>query len=70
MVEYYFWFKSIKIVNLWPNRLVGDGKLPKEDRLTQTNIVKFNGPGADKFLRVSGLLGPVDLKFPKVEQSR
>ncbi|WP_236977138.1 glycosyl hydrolase [Membranihabitans maritimus] len=61
---------SIKIVNLWPNRLVGDGKLPKEDRLTQTNIVKFNGPGADKFLRVSGLLGPVDLKFPKVEQSR
>lgn len=54
---------EIEVTNLWPNRLIGDGKLPTDKRLTKTNIVKFDGPDADKFLRVSGLLGPVKLIF-------
>lgn len=52
---------KIKIVNLWPNRLIGDGKLPENRRLTQTNIAKFNGAESEKYLRISGLLGPVRL---------
>ena len=29
---------EIEVVNLWPNRLIGDGRLPKRDRLTRTNV--------------------------------
>jgi hypothetical protein len=29
---------EIEVVNLWPNRLIGDGGLPKKDRLTKTNV--------------------------------
>jgi hypothetical protein len=29
---------QIDVVNLWPNRLIGDGALPKEKRLTVTNV--------------------------------
>jgi hypothetical protein len=29
---------EIEVVNLWPNRLIGDGALPKRDRLTKTNV--------------------------------
>ena len=55
---------SVDVVNLWPNRLIGDGKLPnREARRTRTNILKFDAPDAEKYLRVSGLLGPVKLKF-------
>jgi hypothetical protein len=50
---------EIDIINLWPNRLIGDGKLPPEKRLTQTNIDKFY-KGEHK-LMPSGLLGPVRL---------
>ncbi|MEI7945630.1 MAG: glycosylhydrolase-like jelly roll fold domain-containing protein, partial [bacterium] len=50
---------EIDIINLWPNRLIGDGKLPPEKRLTQTNIDKFY-KGEHKLLP-SGLLGPVRL---------
>jgi hypothetical protein len=48
---------EIDIINLWPNRLIGDGKLPSEKRLTQTNIDTFY-KGEHKLLP-SGLLGPV-----------
>jgi hypothetical protein len=48
---------EIDVVNLWPNRLIGDGKLPPEKRLTQTNIDAFY-KGEPKLLP-SGLLGPV-----------
>jgi hypothetical protein len=50
---------SIDVINLWPNRLIGDGRLPEEKRYTKTNIQKFYQPGSERFLRVSGLLGPV-----------
>jgi hypothetical protein len=50
---------AISVYNLWPNRLIGDGMLPADQRRTKTNITKFNGPDAEKYLRISGLLGPV-----------
>ena len=48
---------EIDIVNLWPNRLIGDGKLPPEKRLTMTNIDKYYQ--GEHNLLPSGLLGPV-----------
>ncbi len=53
---------EVEVVNMWPNRLIGDSKLPESKRLTKTNINKFNGPDADSFLRESGLLGPVKIQ--------
>jgi hypothetical protein len=49
---------EITVVNLWPNRLGRDESLPKEQRLTETNIHKF-GPTSP--LLSSGLIGPVTL---------
>ena len=48
----------IEVINLWPNRLIGDAGLPPEKRLTHTNIA-FKG---DASLLSSGLLGPLTLK--------
>jgi hypothetical protein len=48
---------TVKITNLWNNRLTGDQKLPKEKRITRlTQRANF-----DKLLE-SGLLGPVELR--------
>ena len=49
---------EIKITNLWPNRLIGDQWLSKEERYTYTNIGKFT---KDSPLLESGLLGPVQI---------
>ena len=57
---------EIDVTNLWANRLIGDGKLPKGERRTRTNIVKFDAPDADQYLRVAGLLGPVKLQFSQI----
>jgi len=46
---------KVEVINLWLNRLIGDAALPKEQRLTNTNIV-FK---PDEPLLPSGLLGPV-----------
>jgi hypothetical protein len=53
---------EITVVNLWPNRLIGDRLLPEKQRLTKTNVMKFteNSP-----LLPSGLIGPVRLFFYK-----
>jgi hypothetical protein len=49
---------TIEVINLWPNRLIGDAALPAEKRLTNTNIVfKKDAP-----LLPSGLLGPVTIQ--------
>jgi hypothetical protein len=49
---------SIEVINLWPNRLIGDAALPADKRLTNTNIeFKKDAP-----LLPSGLLGPVTLQ--------
>jgi hypothetical protein len=47
---------QIEVVNFWPNRIIGDASLPREQRLTQTNIRKLT---ANTPLIESGLLGPV-----------
>ncbi len=52
---------EVEVTNLWPNRLIGDGKLPVEKRRTKTNITKFDAPDAENILRKSGLIGPVVL---------
>jgi hypothetical protein len=51
---------EIEVVNLWPNRLIGDARPPKEQRRTVTNVEKFKKPGA--VLLESGLLGPVTVR--------
>jgi hypothetical protein len=50
---------EITVVNLWPNRLIGDEGLPAEKRFTITNMHKFT---KDTPLFPSGLIGPVKLE--------
>lgn len=50
---------EIDVVNLWPNRLIGDAGLPPERRRTRTNVTSFK---KDTPLLPSGLLGPVQLR--------
>jgi hypothetical protein len=50
---------EVKITNLWPNRLIGDESLPKEQRVTWTT---FNPFKATSPLLRSGLLGPVTIR--------
>jgi hypothetical protein len=53
---------EIEIVNLWPNRLIGDGKKPAAERLTATNVAVYYEPKPEGHkLLDSGLLGPVRL---------
>ena len=54
---------EVAVVNLWPNRLIGDEALPKAERLTETNMHKF---GAGSPLLPSGLAGPVSLLMEEV----
>ena len=49
---------EVEVVNFWPNRIIGDAALPKEQRLTRTNIRKLT---KETPLMPSGLLGPVRL---------
>jgi hypothetical protein len=51
---------EIQVVNLWANRLIGDQKLPPEQRKTKTNITKFEK--GDQQPLPSGLFGPVTLR--------
>ncbi|NWJ52476.1 MAG: glycoside hydrolase family 2 [Bacteroidetes bacterium] len=54
---------EVEVVNLWPNRLIGDSKLPIEQRLTKTNVKKYETVDSEKLLRESGLIGPVKVTF-------
>lgn len=51
---------EISVTNLWPNRLIGDQFLPKDQRFTRTNVMKFT---KDSPLLEAGLLGPVQIFF-------
>jgi len=55
---------EIEVVNSWPNRLIGDAKLPKEQRRTRTNITQYEKPESQTLVP-SGLLGPVSLSIAK-----
>lgn len=48
----------IEVVNLWPNRLIGDEKLPEEQQKTHTNMRVYKATSA---LLPSGLLGPLTI---------
>ncbi len=50
---------EIEVANLWPNRLIGDAGLPKEQRVAWTTWNPFT---QDTRLLPSGLIGPVELK--------
>ena len=54
---------QVEVINLWPNRLIGDSKLPASERFTQTNITKFEAADSEQLLRESGLLGPVSIEL-------
>ncbi len=47
---------EVRITNLWPNRLIGDARLPEAQRLTWTTDTQYT---KDSPLLSSGLLGPV-----------
>ena len=51
---------AIKVVNLWPNRIIGDQYLSPDQRYTHTNVIKFT---KDYPLLPSGLIGPVVLRY-------
>ena len=50
---------EIRVTNLWPNRLIGDQKLPEKQRITWASVTQYK---ADSPLLPSGLLGPVTLR--------
>ena len=53
---------EIEVANLWPNRLMGDRKLPSVERRTRTRM--FMG-GLNNDQLPSGLLGPVTIQTIK-----
>ena len=50
---------EVAVTNFWPNRLIGDQRLPAAKRTTMTNITKWK---ADSPLMPSELLGPVTVR--------
>jgi hypothetical protein len=66
---------EVAVTNLWINRIVGDQKLPPGERKTKTNLrnskgsyslERFARPDGDKYLRYSGLIGPVRIQFSRI----
>ena len=49
---------TIKVTNLWPNRLIGDQKLAEKDRVTWASVSPYK---ATDPLLPSGLFGPVKI---------
>ncbi len=56
---------EVRVVNLWPNRLIGDESLQQKYRFTETNVHKFS---AKTPLYPSGLDGPVTIETSAFER--
>ncbi|MCP4312853.1 MAG: hypothetical protein GY790_16445 [Bacteroidetes bacterium] len=56
---------EIEVANHWINRIIGDEKLPPEQRFTQTNVESKTTP-----LQPAGLLGPVCLFIAQAEEGK
>ena len=53
---------AVEVINAWHNRLVGDARLPANERRTRTNItVSQRRPWKELEPIASGLFGPVRL---------
>jgi len=50
---------TVTVVNSWVNRLIGDSYLSQEQRVTRTNVKKFEGADKEDLIRKSGLIGDV-----------
>ena len=50
---------TVKVTNLWPNRLIGDSALGKDERITYTPT-EFFSPSSP--LLPSGIIGPVKIE--------
>ncbi|MGK7396000.1 MAG: glycosyl hydrolase [Candidatus Cyclobacteriaceae bacterium M3_2C_046] len=68
---------QVEVVNRWPNRMIGDYKLPESERKVRSSIVTlptaWNAPleqlpNQTYQLQESGLLGPVSLKVYDILQ--
>jgi hypothetical protein len=62
---------EIDVINLWPNRRIGDASLPEEKRFTHSNIafspINPANPPDRSGLFPSGLLGPVVIQSVAAE---
>jgi hypothetical protein len=77
---------EIAVANLWPNRLIGDAKLPQDERRTVTNVRTYDTMASGSYgckrceerkaagkpadLLRSGLLGPVRLMAHPATRTR
>jgi hypothetical protein len=63
---------EIEVINLWPNRRIGDASLPEEKRYSQSNIafspINPANPPERSGLLTSGLLGPVVIQSLAAEE--
>lgn len=65
---------EVEVINLWPNRRIGDASLPEEKRYTHSNIafspINPANPPDRSGLLPSGLLGPVVIQSVRVEGTK
>jgi hypothetical protein len=65
---------EIDVINLWPNRRIGDASLPEEKRYTHSNIafspINPANPPDRSGLFPSGLLGPVVIQSVTLEDTK